>query len=240
MVSRRAGGGIVRLMARTGGVKAKAADKVTVRLTGITLRQQGTHDSLCAYYSAAMLLCTLRPEFEDDFDAPRVALDPLYANFPRRRGKSLERLVSEWLTAGVQLEQLCRALNAACGGRTRFRFRKGAVTIAWLHEQVDRGLPCILGWESHEMGNHTSLVVGYEKVPRSRSRWLRLLDPIRAQDCIEWTQLARLATAPLEVVWCERHAGVRPDKLTLQKRDGATLATRLERWDPAGERWTSL
>ncbi len=221
-------------------MRAKAADKITVRLTGITLRQQGTHDSLCAYYSAAMLLCALRPEFEVQFDAPRVGLDPLYANLPRRRGKSLERLVADWLTSGVQLEQLCRALNTACAGRTRFRFTRGEITVDWLRQHVERGLPCILGWESHEMGNHTSLVVGYEQLTRSRSRWLRLLDPIRAQDTIEWGQLTRLATAPLEVVWCERHDGVRPDKLTVQKRDGVTLATRLERWDPSGERWRTL
>jgi hypothetical protein len=221
-------------------VTAKAADKITVRLTGITFRQQGTHDSLCAYYSAAMLLCALRPEFEEQFDAPRVDLDPLYANLPRRRGKTLERAVTDWLTAGVQLEQLCRALNTACAGRTRFRFRKGAVAVAWLRQQVDRGLPCLLGWESHEMGNHTSLVVGYDRLARSRSRWLRLLDPIRSQDSLEWGQLAQLATAPVEVVWCERHDGARPDKLTVHKRDGVTLATRLERWEPASERWRTL
>ncbi len=131
-------------------------------------------------------------------------------------------------------------LPPACAGRTRFRFRRGEVAVAALREQVDRGLPCLLGWESREMGNHTSLVVGYDRITRSRSRWLRLLDPIRAQDTIEWGQLARLATAPLEVVWCERHDGVRPDKLTVEKRDGVTLGTRLERWDPASARWRTL
>ena len=218
----------------------RVADQITVRLTGIMLRQQGTHDSLCAYYSAAMLLCALRPEFEEKFDAPRVGLDPLYANLPRRRGKSLERSVTDWLSSGVHLKALCRSLNAACKGHTRFRFKKGAVAVEWLRQQVDRGLPCILGWESREMGSHTSLVVGYEKFTRSRSRWLRLLDPIRAQDNLEWGQLARLATAPLEVVWCEGHDGVRPDKLTVRKRDGVTLATQLERWEPSSERWRTL
>jgi hypothetical protein len=221
-------------------VRKRAADKVTVRLTGITHRQQGAHDSLCAYYSAAMLLCALRPEFEEQFDSPRVDRDPLFANLPRRRGRPLERVVTDWLTSGVHLAQLCRSLNAACRGRTRFRFKKGAVAVEWLRQQVDHGLPCILGWESREMGNHTSLVVGYDRLARSRSRWLRLLDPIRSQDSLEWGQLARLATAPLEVVWCERHDGVRPDKLTVQRRNGVTLATRLERWEPAGGRWRTL
>src|SRR5438094_853065 len=100
-----------------------------------------------------MLLCALRPEFEEELDAPHVGLDPLYANLPRR-GRALERMVTDWLTSGVRLEDLCRALNAACKGRTRFRFKKGAVGVDWLRAQVDSGLPCILGWESREMGNH--------------------------------------------------------------------------------------
>ena len=203
-------------------------------------RQQGTHDSLCAYYSAAMLLCALRPEFEEQFDAPHVGLDPLYANLPRPRGRSLERSVTDWLTSGVRLSSLCTALNRACATgpfRTRFRFNKvgrSIATVEWIRQKVDAGLPCILGWESREMGNHTSLVIGYERFARSPSRWLRLMDPIRAQEVLEWGQLARLATAPLEIVWCEAHDGVRPDKLTLARKDGAVTpgGAQLERWSP--------
>jgi hypothetical protein len=217
-----------------------SADRITVRLTGIVLRQQGTHDSLCAYYSAAMLLCALRPEMEEQFDAPEVKLDPLYANLPRRRGRTLERSVAEWLTSGVSLASLCKALNAATGKRTQFRYRKGSVAVEWIRGEIDRGLPCILGWESREMGNHTSLVIGYERFARSRSRWLRLLDPIRAQDTLEWGQLSRLATAPLEVVWCHAHDGARPDKLTVTRKRGSILRTHLERWDPRGSDWESL
>jgi hypothetical protein len=220
--------------------------RTTVRLTGIVLRQQGTHDSLCAYYSAAMLLCALRPEFEEQFDAPEVGLDPLYANLPRRRGRTLERSVTDWLTSGVQLPALCASLNAACAAgpfRTRFRYRKVArtrSTAAFLRAQVDLGLPCMLGWESREMGNHTSLVIGYERFARSRSQWLRLLDPIRAQEAMEWGQLARLATAPIEVVWCESHDGVRPDKLTVTRRPTTAGRAHLERWEPRAAKWHAL
>jgi hypothetical protein len=215
-------------------------DRVTVRLTGIVLRQQGTHDSLCAYYSAAMLLCALRPEFEEQFDAPEVGLDPLYANLPRRSGRTLERSVADWLTSGVGLPSLTKALNTACKRGTRFRHRQGGVGVDWIHQQIDRGLPCILGWESREMGNHTSLVIGYERFTKSKSHWLRLLDPIRAQDTMEWGQLARLATEPIEAVWCEAHEGVRPDKLTVQRRDGKIRDTKLDRWDPARASWQPL
>jgi hypothetical protein len=223
--------------------------RTTVRLTGIALRHQGTHDSLCAYYSAAMLLGALRPELEERFDAAHVGLDPLYANLPRPRGRTIERTVAEWLTSGVRLEPLCRALNGACArgaARTQFRFRRAGRsdgTVDFLRRLVDRGLPSLLGWESREMGDHTALVVGYDQHRGSASRWLRMLDPIRAQDVIEWGQLARLATGRLEIVWCAAHDGVRPDKLTVERdRAGATLAggARVERWEPAEARWRAL
>jgi hypothetical protein len=216
------------------------ADRLTVKLTGIVLRQQGTHDSLCAYYSAAMLLCSLRPEFELQFDAPSVEQDPLYAHLPRRNGQTLERCVADWLTSGVRLQSLAQALNGAGGGGSRFRYRKGTVSFEWLKEQIDGGLPFLLGWESREMGNHTSLVIGYDHFSRSKSRWVRLLDPIRATDVIEWGQLMRLAQAPLEAIWCDQHDSTRPDKLTVARDKGAMSWTRLERWDPARSSWQLL
>ena len=131
-------------------------------------------------------------------------------------------------------------------GGTRFRARRagrGAATVDFLRAQIDRGLPCILGWDSREMGDHTSLVVGYDHFAGSASRWLRLLDPIRAQETVEWGQLARLANAGLEIVWCAAHDGVRPDKLTVERdRHGAPLSGRVgtERWEPDDARWRPL
>jgi hypothetical protein len=216
-------------------------------LTGIALRHQGSHDSLCAYYSAAMLLCALKPELEEQFDAAHVRRDPLFANLPRRRGQSIETVAAAWLTAGVALPALTRALDGAAhtrDNRTRFGYRRARCdgeTLAFLQAQVDAGLPCLLGWESREMGDHTSLVVGYDHFVRSRGRWLRVLDPIRMQEQIEWRQLARLAQGPLEIVWCRAHGGVRPDKLTVARAaDGTPLATRNERWDPRRSAWHPL
>jgi hypothetical protein len=217
--------------------------RTTVRLTGIALRQQGTHDSFCAYYAAAMLLCTLRPEFDEAFDAAHVGLDPLIGNLPRRAGRSVEKAAAEWLTRGVDLRQLTRALDRACRGplRTRFRYavvRPTAATLATLHAHIDAGLPCVLGWESHELGDHTVLVTGYERFAGSRSRWLRLMDPIRLQDVLEWGQLARLARPRLELITCVAHDGVRPDKLTVTRASAARST--IERWDPAGHSWFDL
>jgi hypothetical protein len=215
--------------------------RTTVRLAGIALRQQGTHDSFCAYYAAAMLLCSLRPEFEPLFEADHVSKDPLLANLPRRG--HLDRIVADWLTRGVHVSRVCQALNRACARsgvgtvRTRFAYRSFARSTdgaARLRRLVDQGLPCVLAWESRELGDHTVVVIGYERLERSRSQWLRLLDPSRVQQTIEWGQLVRLATARLELVYCTEHTGVRPDKVvTVRSTSGEIL-----REDSTVQRWS--
>jgi hypothetical protein len=227
--------------------RALKSRRVSVRLAGIPLRHQGTHDSLCAYYAAAMLLCTLRPELEDQFDAAHVARDPIFGNLPRRRGQKLERLVADWIASGVHLDRVCAALNAACaknGVTTRYGFRSGnrvRGNVAFLREQIDRGLPCVLGWESREMGNHTVLVLGYERYAGSDSEWLRLNDPSRVQDLLEWGQLARLADRRLDLLYAVEHAGVRPDKVTTNRgASGNVLSSTVERWDPDQRKYLKL
>ncbi len=234
---------------------ARRRHRTTVRLTGIRLREQGTHDSFCAYYAAAMLLCTVRPELDDDFDAVNVKHDPLFSHLPRAPRRSIERTVADWLTTGVRFGPLARSLNAACLPHkkskkpnkvtTRFRARRmpfGARALELLRSNVDMGLPCVLGWESQELGNHTVLVIGYDRhVRRSGHRWLRVLDPTRGQDIIEWGQLARVATAPADIIWCTRHDGVRPDKLSVERdAEGNVLRSRVERWNPLTKAWESL
>jgi hypothetical protein len=221
--------------------------RTTVRLTGIALRHQGSHDSLCAYYAAAMMLCALRPELDEQFDAAHVAHDPLFRHLPRRRGHSVERVAAEWLASGVMLPSLARALGGACAGggvRTRFRHRRARAdgdTLGFLRAQVAAGLPCLIGWDSRELGCHTSLVVGHDHYPARRSHFVRVLDPIRMQEQIEWRQLARLASGPLDLIFAHVHEGVRPDKLTVDRRgDGSPIRTRVERWDPRAAGWQTL
>jgi hypothetical protein len=234
-----------------------------VRLVGIRLREQGTHDSFCAYYAAAMLLCTLRPELDDDFDAVHVKHDPLFSHLPRAPRRTLERAVADWLTTGVRFGPLARALNSATLPRppkrqkkrkaiaaadvvkTRFRARRmpfGVRALDLLRESVDQGLPCVLGWESHELGNHTVLVIGYDRnARRGGHRWLRVLDPTRGQDIIEWGQLARVATAPAEIIWCASHDGMRPDRIIVDRdAEGNVLRSRVERYIPKDAVWESL
>ena len=219
--------------------------RTTVKLVGIRLREQGTHDSFCAYYAAAMLLCTLRPEMDDEFDATHVARDPLFRNLPRPRGQSLDRAVADWLTAGVHFGPLACALDRACGGRTRFQASRmpfGEKTLGMLRERVDRGLPSVLGWESGELGDHTVLVVGYDRcVAPGRDQWLRVLDPTGKLDVLEWGQLARIARAPADVIVCTEHDGWRPDRLSVHRDvEGKHLGSRIERWNLAGARWEAV
>jgi len=226
----------------------RQARRTTVRLTGITQRSQGTHDSLCAYYAAAMLLCALRPELDEQFEAAHVALDPLFGHLPRARGASVEAAVAEWLTSGVRLDALARALDRACAAagtaRTRFAYRRatrGDDTAELLRAHIDRGLPSIIAWESRELGDHTSLVVGYDRYSGSASQWLRLADPIRTQELIEWGQLRALARGRLELIVCTAHDGVRPDKLTAT-RDGSgkLIGSNIQRWDPRSDGWQTI
>ena len=218
--------------------------RTTVRLIGMRLREQGTHDSFCAYYSAAMLLCTLRPELDEDFDAVHVKKDPLFRHLPRRKGQSLDRAVADWLTTGVRFAPLARALTAACKDGTRFVARHtgcNARTLESLRASVDLGLPCVLGWESRELGNHTVLVVGYDRASRRDAlRWLRVLDPTRGQDMIEWGVLARVVTA-VDIISCTHHDSVRPDRLTVDRdSEGKMLDSTIERYDTKAGTWTPL
>jgi hypothetical protein len=216
--------------------------RTSVRLVGVPPKHQGTHDSLCAYYAAAMMLSALRPELEDSFECGDVRQDPLFGHFPRRGAQRIEALVADWIVAGAHLRDLSRALDRVCSGelRTQFAFDtrpRNRETLTFLRAQVDAGLPCVLGWESREMGLHTVCVVGYERF-RGGGEWLRVIDPARIQDLLEWSQLQRLATRRLEVIHCRAHAGLRPDKLTTVRR-GAAKST-LQRWDPRQNRWDRI
>jgi hypothetical protein len=219
-----------------------SSGRTQVRLIGVPHKHQGTHDSLCAYYAAAMMLTALRPELEDRFEAGDVREDPLFGHYPRGR-RRVDALVAEWIAAGVHLEKLTRALDRACRAGVRTRFAYAAMprterTLSFLRAQIDAGLPTVLGWESREMGLHTVCVVGYERYSTGGA-WLRVLDPARLQDVLEWSQLARLATRRLEVIHCVAHEGIRPDKL-IGVRRGGTTKTRVERFDPRTGAYAAL
>lgn len=223
----------------------RRAQHRTVKLTGILPRHQGSHDSFCAYYAAASLLCALRPEFEDAFEADDVRSDPLFSGVRLRRGETVAELVASWLASGMELRRVTGALNRACRGAPKTVFRHHLVARSRsnydrLCANVDEGLPSLLAWDGREIGNHTVVVIGYDRHARSESRWLRVMDPIQMQEVLEWGQLEALAQSPLEVVSCTEHSGVRPDKVTTFRDTRGKIITgrtRHERFDPKHRRF---
>lgn len=209
----------------------------SVRLLGVPLKQQGAHDALCGYYAAAMLLCTLRPEFEEAFEANSVELDPIFSNIRPRPGM-LHARVCHWFTVGERLSTVTQALNHACadaGVHTRFAFHhadRSAATLKAIQKQIDVGLPSVLMWDSREMGNHTVTVVGYEHFGSSRT-WLRVHDPSQIQRLLEWDQVVRHAEGPLHLISCVDHSGVRPQRMEARRGHRGELVerTRIEYWD---------
>ncbi|MBI5496209.1 MAG: hypothetical protein HY904_14395 [Deltaproteobacteria bacterium] len=217
---------------------------LSVRLAGIPLRRQGTHDSLCAYYAAATALCALHPWMAEGFDASRAEHDPLLAHLPRR-GRSLDALVTGALFTGLHLRDLATAMNRVCRGTgTLFQYRVlHRRAVAQVAAPVLAGLPAVLGWEGPEIGNHTVVVHGVKRARGAPRTWLELLDPALALDAVEWGQLVALAGGTLEAILCVRHAGMRPDRVTTAKGPGGNLVRshcRVERLDPRTERWTAL
>src|SRR5262249_40417203 len=161
-------------------------------------------------------------------EAPSVDEDPLFANMPGRRAPA--RVAAEWLAGGARLDDIARALSRAARP-TRFVFHRRASLDA-VRASIDQGLPMVLGWESRELGNHTVVAVGYDDSARSPRRWLRVLDPIRSVESLEWSQLVGLAS-PVEAIACAAHQGWRPDRLTVERdRSNTLIKTTIHRWDP--------
>jgi hypothetical protein len=216
------------------------AYRKTVRLLGIPEFYQGSHDAMCTYYAGAMLLAGLRPEMEDslDFENPRVDDNPIIANSPRHGSQTIEGLFINWIKHGSGLDSLCKSLNRVCensqtdGIETCFEhFRRKRIprTYADIVKLIDDGLPCIIGWDSDELGSHAVVVTGYDYY--RHSRWLLLNDPSDANAKLEWDQLRALTHGKLDLIACINHNGVRPDRLTTKRsRNQAIVSRQLERW----------
>jgi hypothetical protein len=220
----------------------RQARSVAVRLVGVVPRHQGTHDSLCAYYAGATLLCALHPWMPPAFDGADPAHDPIFGALPRR-GRSIQHVVSSVLFTGLHLEHLASAMDRAVPG-TRFRYRvRRRGHLADVVTPVLAGLPVLLGWEGPEIGNHTVVVVGVRATRGTRRTWLEVADPSGMFDQVEWDQLLQLGGGRVEVIDCTEHAGTRPDRAVVA-RDGAGRLLprhcRVERLDPRDLSWTRL
>jgi hypothetical protein len=211
------------------------ADKV--ELLNIPDYRQGTHDSLCTYYSCAMLLATIHPEYQSSFGvgerrkkAGLVVDDPFIKHFPRDSVNTTpDKALASWFYGGAYLKTAHRLLNRVMrknGHRTRFLYEdetKHDNTFDVIADSIDLGLPVVISWDTEDFGAHTVLVRGYEV---GQLHWFLLRDP-GGDERIAWESLKKTMTSRMGVlrVHPERHDGLRPDKLTFA--GGQWL---LERW----------
>ncbi|MCY1015890.1 hypothetical protein [Pyxidicoccus sp. MSG2] len=208
-----------------------------VELLNIPDYRQGTHDGLCTYYSCAMLLATLHPEYQSMFGvgdrrrkAGLVVEDPLIKHFPRDGvNTTSDKALASWFYGGSHLLTAKRLLNRIMrhdGHKTRFvhaQETKHDNTFDVIAESIDQGLPVLIGWNTGDFGDHTVVVRGYKI---SQLRWFLLRDP-SGDERISWESLKATMTARMEVLRVNpaTHAGLRPDKLS-HVDDG----WKIERW----------
>jgi hypothetical protein len=210
-----------------------------VQLLGLPLYYQGTHDSLCTYYSAAMLLASLHPEYHAFFGRGvrrrKVGLevdDPLVKYFPHSAKETKDHVLATWFYRGAYLKDACRALNASMKADkrdTRFKyeqFKNLDSTFKIIVDKIDQGLPIMAGWTTVDLGVHCVLVIGYRKESRN---WLILNDPNGGNE-VCWDVLKSINKFRLELVSVENHDGPRPDRLT--EVLGAKKPRQIDRWWP--------
>ena len=219
-----------------------------VQLLGVPFYGQGSHDGLCTYYSAAMMLATFCPQHRSEFgesSAEDVAdfsiQDPIIKHYkgPMRSGPTMStrekhrKILSRWFYRGENLKPVANTLNEICSSSpfsTHFTYREltsSDKTLREIRKNIDVGLPVMLGWDTEDLGCHAVLVVGYWNGKHS---WFSLNDP-SGMDDVSWDMLKAIKKRRLEVIMCDRHKGPRPDKLVEHKRKGKKdLVT--YRWTP--------
>jgi hypothetical protein len=215
----------------------------SVELLGVPSYYQGSHDSLCTYYAAAMFLETLHPEYRDLFGnaarRPRVGLkveDPLIKNFPHPAGGSNDRVLSTWFYSGAHLNDACKALNKSMkedGRDTRFkytRYNNCDKTFNLIVGDINQGLPVMIGWTTIDYGVHCALVVGYRK---ASLRWFILHDPSGGNE-VCWEVLKAIGKSRLTLVTVDHHDGPRPDRMTtvINAKGEYVRPTKIDRWWP--------
>ena len=139
-----------------------------VELLNVPSYRQGTFDSLCAYYTAAMMLSTLFPEYTRSFgEAARtratrnVSDDPLISYYSNED----DRLVlARWFYQGVYISRTTTILNKimrADRRRARFACRRESAHDNTFRDviagSIDQGLPVMLGWNTPDYGDHAVL-----------------------------------------------------------------------------------
>lgn len=201
-------------------------DPYCVELLNVPDYKQGEFDSLCTYYTGAMMLAALFPADAAYFGVSqeratkRMSLDPIIKNYSKEDHR---HVLARWFYRGEWIEKMVRILNTIMHDAdhadcyTEFDYRKGNPgsdrTFRRIVASVNDGLPVMLGWDAEDYGCHAVLVTGYR---RSREDWLITNDPGGGVE-ISWNSLKHQQDRRFEVGLCTQHDGSRPMKRTTAK-----------------------
>ncbi len=202
----------------------------TVELLNVPHYHQGAFDGLCSYYTGAMMLTTLYPDYSGILGKTRrkrttkyMSDDPLISNYGSKETDT-RIVLARWFYHGEYLTKVVAILNRLLSKdrkKTRFRCEhKGAWDNTFykiIAESIDKGLPVMLGWSTPDYSDHAVLVTGYWE---GRERWLLINDPGDDKHQISWDSLKYQNTSKFEIGLCrpETHSGYRPMKRVSEKQ----------------------
>ena len=213
-----------------------------VELLNVPSFHQGSFDSLCTYYSAAMMLAALFPEEWGEFGfgegrertTKKGSNDPLISFYSE---EDRRLILARWFYQGEYVRKATSILNKIMRAQdfsTRFECRRETAHDNTFTDvivgSIDAGLPVMLGWNTPDYGNHTVLVTGYWE---GRERWLVTNDPMGGADEMSWDSLKGQRTAKFEVGLCKpkTHRRYRPMKRT---EAAAVSGATVSRWSANG------
>ena len=214
------------------------AKGTAVELLSVPTYGQGTFDSLCAYYTGAMMLATLVPDYAVEFGratskaVKSMSRDPLFRQYGNNEDN--RTVVARWFHHGETIENVVKILNRNMrydGLSTRFEchhMNHHDGTFDRIARSVDAGLPVMLGWDTEDYGCHAVLATGYWI---GKEKWLAINDPGGSQE-ISWHSLKaqQKDRGNFEVGCVSEHRGPRPMKSVTEDKKAVVY-----QWTPAQE-----
>ena len=171
------------------------AKGTAVELLNVPMYGQGEFDGLCAYYTGAMMLATLFPDYYVEFGratsraVKSMSRDPLMRHY----GAEDDRItLARWFHHGETIEKVVQLLNRNMKWEevsTRFKcdyMDRGDRTFDRIARSVDEGLPVMLGWDTEDYGCHAVLATGYWI---GQEKWLNVNDPGGVSKAVSWNSL---------------------------------------------------
>jgi len=199
-------------------------DSVELRV-GVRERQ-GTLDSLCGYYSAAMLMEVLFPQIGGLLRQVaagkrgiKKSYDPILNALAEVRRTTSEKALAAWFYGGIEFKELATVLNRAIRGvglrEEWFVYRRvtKSTPFSRLVGPLEQGLPFVLGWDTTDFNKHAVLVKGYSSF--GKLRFLSVEDPSGELKRISFEDVLESSTHPMQVVAVrnEVYKGDRPDRV---------------------------